>query len=207
MIWNITQRDIPHHGMESCSLAVRFEDLHLQLEKTMRAVADYLGLSYRSSLLESTFNGNAWMVARKGLSWSGARPEQAARDLQYISFTDKCLLFALLNECFVRWGYPCPKVFKHSLVRGLTCVLVVLIPTKMEIVAVRAFIAGILSPRRLGFRYAIKGLFQILICRLTIVSIVAVDMCRRLLFRRRAARLSVINIFETADRHDVAEMP
>ena len=197
VIWNVIQRGIPHHGMESRTVAVRFEDLHLHLEKTMRAVADCLGLSYRSSLLESTFNGAPWVVGRKAISWSGARPEQAARDLQYISFTDKCLLFALLNECFVCWSYPCPKLFKHVLVRGLTCVLGLLIPTKMEIVAARAFIGEILSSRCSGFRYAIKGSLQILICRLTIVLVIALGMCRLLPFGKRKARLSVIKVFET----------
>jgi hypothetical protein len=192
VIWNLTQRDRPHRGMESRTLAIRFEDLHLHLEKTMRALADCLGLLYRSSLLDSTFNGVPWVVMRGTSSWSGARPEQAVRDSRNISFTDKGLLFALLNEGFVAWDYPCPKIFKHALVRVLTCVLVLLIPMKMEVIAARGFIKELPSLRSGGFRYAIKGLVQILICRLTIMSIVAVELCRRIAFGKKVTRLSVI---------------
>jgi hypothetical protein len=194
VIWNLSQRDVPHRGMQSRTFAVRFEDLHLQPEKTMRAVANCLGLPYRASLLESTFNGVPWIVQRGTNSWSGARPEQAVRDSRNVSYADKGLLFALLYEGFVTWNYPCPKIFKHALVRVLICALVLIIPMKMEMIAVHRFIQKIPSSRGGGLRYAIKGSIQILICRFSIMSIVIVNLLRRLAFRRGATRLSVIRV-------------
>lgn len=171
VIRNITKGDIPHPGMESRTRAIRFEDLHLHLEKTMRAVVDWLGLPYQPSLLDSTFNGVSWVVRRKEKSWSGVRPEQAIRDSRNISFTDQGLLFAVLNEDFVAWDYPCPNIFKHAVVRVFTFMLVFLIPMKMEIIAARTLIKLGPSLRRGGFRYAIKGLVRIFICRVTIMSL------------------------------------
>jgi len=178
-------------------LAVRFEDLHLHLEKTMRGVAEWLNLPYRSSLLESTINGVPWVVMRGTNSWCGARAEQAARDLRYLSATDEGLLFAMLNESFEAWNYPYPRIFKHASVRLLTCALLLLIPMKMEMIAVRGLLKELSSVRPGGFRYAIRGLVQILICRFTIVAILAVDLCRRLAFGKKVARLSVIKVIET----------
>jgi hypothetical protein len=181
--------DMPHRGMESRTRTIRFEDLHLQLEKTMRAVADWLGLPYRSSLLDSTFNGVPWVVKRGTISWSGPRPEQAIRDARNISFTDQGLLFAVFNEDFMAWNYPCPNIFKHALVRILTCLLVLLIPMKIEIIAARRLIKKLPPLRCGGIRYAINGLVRIVICRVAIMSLLAVDLCRRLAFGKKVLKL------------------
>jgi hypothetical protein len=175
--------------METRTRAIRFEDLHLHLEKIMRAVADWLGLPYRSSLLDSTFNGVPWVVERGTISWSGARPEQAVRDSRNISSTDKGLLFAVLNDDFVAWNYPCPNIFKHALIRVLTCIVVLPIPMKMEIITVRRLMKGLPSLRCGGFRYAINGLVQIINCRAAIMLFLAMDLCRRLAFRKKVLEL------------------
>src|SRR6185437_13874002 len=117
VISHLIRADIPHTGMESRTRAIRFEDLHLDLERTMRAVADWLDLPYRSSMLDSTFNGVTWVVERGTMSWSGINPMQAVRDAKNISFTDSGLLFAVFNEDFVTWDYPCPNIYKHAVVR------------------------------------------------------------------------------------------
>jgi hypothetical protein len=184
-----TKADRPHPGMETRTRAIRFEDLHLHLEKIMRAVADWLGLPYRSSLLDSTFNGVPWVVERGTISWSGARPEQAVRDSRNISSTDKGLLFAVLNDDFVAWNYPCPNIFKHALIRVLTCIVVLPIPMKMEIITVRRLMKGLPSLRCGGFRYAINGLVQIINCRAAIMLFLAMDLCRRLAFRKKVLEL------------------
>jgi hypothetical protein len=189
VIWNMTKKDIPHPGMETRTRAVRFEDLHLHLEKTMRAVADWLGLSYRPSLLESTFNGIPWVVKRGTISWSGARPDQAIPDWRNTSFTDRCLLFAVFKEDFVAWNYPCPNIFKHALVRFLTCMLVLLIPMKIEMIAACSLIKGLRSPRFGALRYAVNSLARIFICRVAIMSFVAVELCRRLAFGKKVLEL------------------
>jgi len=186
VIRHLTISDIPHPGMESHTRAIRFEDLHLHLEKTMRAVADWLSLPFRSSLLDSTFNGVPWVVKRGTISFSGARPEQAVRNTRNISFTDQGLLFAVLNEDFVTWNYPCPNIFKHALIRVLTCMLVLLIPMKIEIIAARTSIKQI--PSR-GFRYAINIVAQSFVCRVGIMTLLAVDLGRRLIFGKKVLEL------------------
>jgi hypothetical protein len=181
VISTLTLVDMPHPGMESRTLVIRFEDLHLHTEKTMRGVADWLGLPFRSSLLESTFNGVRWVMRRGPITWSGARPEQANRSSLNCSFTDRCLLFAVLYEDFVACKYPCPTLFKHSSVRVLTCVIGLLIPMKIEMVAARRFFK--LSSWR-GWRSSIKVLGRLCICRAAIMLLLATELVRRLVFTK-----------------------
>jgi hypothetical protein len=125
--------DCPNRGMESRTLAVRFEDMHLNLERTMRAVADWLDLPYRSSLLNSTFNGVPWPVKRGNATWSGSRPEQAKRQSPNMWITDRALVFALFQENFVAWGYPCPAPFAQPWLRRLTLAANWILPTKIQL--------------------------------------------------------------------------
>jgi hypothetical protein len=186
VISHLTFADMPHASMESRTLAVRFEDLHLHLEETMGAVAAWLGLLNRSSLLDSTFNGVPFVWRRGTTTWSGARPEQAIRDSRNVSFTDRCMLFAVLYEDFVAWNYPCPKIFKHASVRVLTCMLVLLVPMKIEIITAHKVLK--LLPSR-GFRYTIKGLVRICIGRVATMSLLAVELYRRLAFGKQVLEL------------------
>jgi Sulfotransferase family len=180
--------DKPHSGMESRTLAVRFEDLHLHLEETMGAVAAWLGLAYRPSLLESTFNGlqYVWKPRTGAAGWSGARPEKAVRDSRNLFFTDRCLLFAVLYEDFVAWNYPCPRIFRHAWVRVLTCLLLLPVPTKIEIITARMVFK--LLPSK-NFSRAIKGLARICIGRVAIMSLLAVELYRRLVFGKQVLEL------------------
>jgi hypothetical protein len=180
--------DKPHSGMESRTRAVRFEDLHLHLEETMGAVAAWLGLSYRPSLLESTFNGRqyVWRPRTGAAGWSGARPEQAVRDSRNLFFTDRWLLFAVLYEDFVAWDYPCPRIFRHALVRVLTCALLLSLPMKIEVITAR--MAFKLLPSK-DFRRGIKGLARICVARLAIMSLLAVELYRRLVFGKQVLEL------------------
>ena len=178
----LNRNDKPHPEMEPRTRAVRFEDLHSCLETTMSAVANWLSLPHRSSLHLSTFNGIPWVVRRETHVWSGPRPEQAVRDTRHMSFTDKSLLFAVLNEDFVAWSYPYPELFKYRLVRALTVLLFVLIPMKIEIIEARAFLANFPPLRRGGIAYAINGMARIVVCRLAVMALLVVNLCRRLAF-------------------------
>jgi hypothetical protein len=188
----LNRYDKPHPGMESRTRTIRFEDLHLQLEKTMRAVADWLDLPYRPSLLDSTFNGVPWVVKRGTSSWSGPRPEQAIRDTRNISFTDKCLLFAVFNEDFVAWNYPCHKLFRNQLVRMLTFILIFLIPMRIEIIDTRTFMKNLASLRYGRFSYAVSGLVRIFICRVAVMSLLAANLCRRLAFGKHVLEYRIV---------------
>ena len=192
VMWNLTQRDVPQQGMEACTVAVRFEDLHTRLNETIRAVADWLGLSYRPSLLQSTYNSQPWVVTRGKHSWTGVRVEQTARDVTYTSFYDRALLFALLREGFVAWNYPCPRGFAYAPVRFITCIIAALIPTKMELFSARHLVKELSSARLVFLRHTVEGLAQIVACRMAIMLLVLVELVRRLISVNKVKRLSII---------------
>lgn len=177
---------LPHPGKESRTRVVRFEDLHLRLEETMRALVGWLGLAYSSSLLDSTFHDRPYLWRSGTNIWSGARPEAATRDAQDTSFTDRCLFFALLNEEFVAWNYPCPGIFRHAPVRILTCMLLLLIPLKMEIMSACGLFK--LLPSK-GWRYGINGIIRILVCRAGIMSLVMVELYRRVVVGKKVLQM------------------
>jgi hypothetical protein len=172
----LTFAGLPHPGMESRTQIVRFEDLHLRLEQTMRGLAAWLGLPYCASLLNSTFHDRPYVWRSGANVWSGVRPKAAIRDSRHASLTDRWLLFALLNEDFVAWNYSYPKLFRHASARILACALVLLIPMKMEFIS-----AGTLIKSRAakGFRGAMKGIVRLCLCRAGIVCLVITELYRR----------------------------
>ncbi len=167
----LTDKDRPQAGMESRTRTVRFEDLHRAPAETMRDLADWLGLPYRPALLDSTFNGIPYVVARDGKTWSGPRLEQVQRRSGNLSGKDRSLLFALFYENFADWNYPCPKIFENPVVRSIVFISLLLIPTRMESITARAvFKLRILPSLRHGrILLAIGCLLGIVLCRLKIV--------------------------------------
>jgi hypothetical protein len=178
--------DCPHPGLESRTRAIRFEDLHGDIAGTMGRLVAWLGLPFQTSLLESTFNGTPYVVERKGQAWSGQRPEQAQRHSQNISMTDRALIYALLYDNFATWNYPCPRIFRNPLVRGVTCLLLMFIPTKMETTTASAvFKLQVLPSLQSGnVWFAIGRALRIVYCRLGIMSVVAAECFRRLLAKK-----------------------
>jgi hypothetical protein len=181
VIHNLARTDQPHSGMESRTRAIRFEDLHDKTEKTIGRLVDWLGLPYHVAVLKSTFNGTPYVVERNGITWSGARPEQALRSSRNVALTDQALLFALFYEDFVAWNYSCPKIFGHRLVRGLTCMLVLPIPMKTEVIRAWAAIKDQVFPSLMRGRllFAFKCLFGIFRWRLSIMRLIVVEFYRR----------------------------
>lgn len=181
LVSHLTYADVPHTGMEPRTRAIRFEDLHLHLEATMRSVAGWLGLPFQPSLLESSFNGIPFVATRGTTVWSGARPEQAVRDSTNVSFTDRGLLYAVLREDFVAWKYPCPKAFAHASVRVLICMLFVLIPMRIEIITAKLLFNS-LPTASLG--YAVGGFARLLASRAAIILLLVAELGRRLASRK-----------------------
>jgi len=179
----LANKDRPQLGMESRTWAVRFEDLHLATEATMHALSDWLGLSYRNTLLDSTFNGIPWVVTRDGVSWSGRRLQNVQRRSSNLSPLDRALMFVFFYENFVEWNYPFPKLLRYRIVRLAVFVFLFLLPTKMEVVAAReVFKKRILrSLRQRDFLGAIKLLGVFGFCRVKIVALMTPA-----LFSRRA---------------------
>jgi len=166
--------DEAHVGMRSHTLAVRFEDLHLHLKDTMRTVADWLGLPFRPSLVESTFSGRPWTVTQGTATWTGARPTQAARNNRYSWFTDRYLFFATQYENFSEWNYPCPGIFRHAIVRILVGLPLLLIPMRIEVMTVRSVFS---SP---DVRVVGRGVVRLCIQRIQIMLLLALELYRRL---------------------------
>ena len=52
---------LPQKLEEKNFLTVRLEDLHMDLENSVRVVARWLGIRYQESLLQSTLGGKAWL--------------------------------------------------------------------------------------------------------------------------------------------------
>jgi hypothetical protein len=177
----LANKDRPQSGMESRTRAIRFEDLHCDLAKTMRDLSDWLGLRYQSTLLDSTFNGIPWVVTRDGEAWSGPRLEQVQRSSRNLSRKDRALLFALFYDNFVEWNYPCPKIFGHPIVRWTVFASLFLLPTKMEIIAARAVFKHRILPavRNGSASRAIRSLLGIGFCRLRIIWLLVPAFCRR----------------------------
>jgi len=180
----LPDQDGPHRGMESRTRTVRFEDMHRDTPQTMRDLAEWLGLPYQATLLDSTFNGIAWTVTRDGKTWSGRRLEQIQRSSRNLSAKDRALLFASFYENFVDWDYPSPKIFRHPIVRCVVFVSLFAFPTKMETITARAvFERWILPSLRQGnISAAINSLLGIGYYRLKIIGLLAQVFFRRLVF-------------------------
>jgi hypothetical protein len=187
----LTDRDRPHSGMESRTRTVRFEDLHRDAAGAMRDLADWLGLPYQATLLDSTFNGLPYVVSREGNAWSGRRLEQAQRQSGNLSRRDRALLFAVFYENFADWNYPCPRIFANAPVRCIVFVSLLLMPMKMEMLAARAIFRRRIVPSlgRGNIVDAIRCVAGIVFCRLKIIWLLTPVFLRR--YTHRAALLAV----------------
>jgi hypothetical protein len=199
-VLRLINKDRPHVGMESRTLAIRFEDLHCDTAHTMRDLAHWLGLSYQTTLLDSTFNGIPYVVTRDGKAWSGHRPEQAQRSLRHVSLKDRALLFAVFYQNFVAWNYPYPKLFGNPIVRSIVFIALGLVPMKMEIMVARAiFRRRILPALRHGHvLIALNAFLGILSYRLVAIWLLVPDF-----FRRCAYRKTLLQIVDSREPHRV----
>lgn len=183
----LTTKDRPQLGMECRSRAIRFEDLHCNVAETMQQLSDWLGFTYQPVLLDSTFNGIPYLVSGGGKTWSGPRLDQARRQSRYFSIMDRALLFALFYENFAHWKYPCPRIFGHRIIRLMTVVLLVLMPTRMEIIGAGAVLERRILPsvRRGNISRAIRSLVAVGFCRLKIMWLFLFVVLRRCAFRTK----------------------
>jgi hypothetical protein len=190
-LYHLIRSDQPHPGTASRTRAVRFEDLHTNLQPTISRLLDWLGLPYHIDVSKSTFNGMPYVVERAGTSWSGSRPEQAQRSSQSIRLTDKAILFALFYENFLAWHYYCPRLFEHALFRGLAFMLALPLPMKSELIHARAAVQAELLPSiRLGnFGAAFGCLLRICKSRFIIIKLVFVEFWRRIIFGKTVLEL------------------
>jgi len=174
--------DTPHRGMESRTRAIRFEDMHVAPEATMRRLADWLGLSYQPCLVDSTWNGIPYVVQVRGVPACGANPANAKRRSKNLDFIDRMLIFALMHANFTEWSYPSPRAMRKRWVRLCVIALLWLVPTKMEFVTARLVLAKQALPRVSNgrIRFALGAPFFLLTRRLRLMWLVAKEARRRL---------------------------
>jgi Sulfotransferase family len=182
----LVDADRAHSGMEAQTVAIRFEDLHCGTAATMRELSAWLGLSYQPSLLRSTFNGLPYIVVRDGQSWSGPRPANVGRHLGNTWKKDRMMLYAIFNENFRAWRYPCPKIIGVPIVRCLVVLLFPFLPMKTEIIVARAAFRYRVLPSLRRRQWAILGhsLLRILFCRLAITWLLLREGVRRLIHQK-----------------------
>jgi hypothetical protein len=125
--------------------AVRIEDLNRDTEGQMRALAEFLGLSWHPCLLESTFNGLAYGGDQLSPGQANATAQQAPSSAESdaaLDRLDRYVLSGLLANFRREFGYGDTP----ALQRWLTPLLV-LLPTRLER---RAWLASLASVLRAG---------------------------------------------------------
>lgn len=184
-LFDLTNKDRAHSGMESRTRAVRFEDLHCNTAETMGGLAEWLGLSYQATLLDSTFNGVPYVIARDGKAWSGQRFEQAQRHSRHQSRKDQTLLFSVFYENFAEWNYPCPEILGSLIYRCMAFLALFCFPMQMEVTTARTvFKRTILPSLRDGeILPALRFLLAVGFCRLKIIRLLSYTFLSRC-FRR-----------------------
>jgi hypothetical protein len=133
--------DSGHEGMSARTRAVRFEDMHTAPEALMRRVADWLGIAYLPSLIESTWNRAPYVVTIRGVASCGANPANAQRRSKNLDFPDRLMVFALLHDNFVAWNYPYPKTMDRRFLRLCAVALFWPLPMKIEVLTGRLVLA------------------------------------------------------------------
>jgi hypothetical protein len=179
----LLRSDRPYLGMEARTCAIRFEDLHLQPEATMRRLAPWLGIAFRSSMLESTFNGRPFVWRNGDKSWVGANPSNAQRRSNNLNRADRMLIFALLQRNFLAWGYPMPRAFRSKTLCLAVLGLLWLLPMKIERITAQLIVGRQAWPalRRGKVRFACGAGYFLLMLRARMM---------RLLAREGGARLA-----------------
>jgi len=174
--------DRAHAGQEARTRAIRFEDLHLAPEATMRHLADWLGIPYLPCLVESTWNGRPYTVKIRGVTWCGPNPDNAKRRSKNLDLADRLMIFALLHNNFIAWNYPSPTAFRRRWIRLCIIALLWFVPMKMELATARWVLQLQALPNlrrgRLGF--AIRAPFFLLTRRLRMMSMIAAQARLRL---------------------------
>ena len=131
------------------SAAVRFEDLHMDPEATMRRLASWLDLAWDPELLHTTYNGVLACHKKNGALISGLDPARARyRPPATLHLIDRAVLRLLLWQNRQLWGYrwnghtrPPRRVLRSSVgaitttIRYVVTSILLWVPAKYEYLA------------------------------------------------------------------------
>jgi hypothetical protein len=178
--------DRAHAGMDTRTGAIRFEDLHLSPESTMRRLAAWLGIVYRPTLLESTFNGVPYVYESGGATWVGANPKNARRRSLRLNSVDRLLMFTLLQDNFLEWKYESPNVSRSKWSRLCIIGLLLLVPMKMELLNARLVVQRQVIPalRKGRIGYALGAPIYLIMRRCVMIAFIAMQTRLRLTGKR-----------------------
>jgi hypothetical protein len=183
--------DAGHGGLRARTRAIRFEDMHLTPEQTMRRLAEWLGVPYRPCMLESTLNGRPYVVEAGGRRWVGANPNNALRRSTSLNTLDRLMVFAVLHRNFAEWNYPYPRFLRHRSTRALLVLIGTLVPTKMEWVNIKNIVrlqaATALRKRR--FATALFAPCALVLYRLRMIQLFTSAVAARSLGKTRPMRV------------------
>ena len=182
----LTDRDRPQPGAEMRSFALRFEDLHVAPETLMQRAAAFLGIPFTTSLLESTFNGVAWVNVTPGGTWTGANPANSTRRSRNLGFRGRVLISALMYEEFRTWRYPVRAWLRHRIPRAIAFGAIWLSlwvwPMRMERIGAanvwRQQVIPAIKARR--YAYAVRSLRSLITCHVRLLMLLGREGRRRL---------------------------
>jgi hypothetical protein len=182
--------DAGHRQYANETRIVRFEDMHVATERTMRRLSRWLDIPYDECLVQSTWNGRPWVVMVRGVATAGTNPASARRRQKNLTALDRLLVRALMQENFIAWGYESRGVTLRGVVLALMNLRLLVLPLKIELVNVAVVYRAQLVPgmRAQGIPFALRGALFLLQRRVRMVTLVAADSLRRLTGRHRVMR-------------------
>lgn len=114
--------------------AVRLEDMHAQPEEVMRSITEWLGLTWHSCLLNSTFDGKIWWNRPESPKQSGFGGQMLSRNvLRRLSALDRFRVKAIARPKARAWGYDAiDNAGLAEMWRALLLALTIWIPWRDE---------------------------------------------------------------------------
>ena len=115
-------------------VSLRQESLHEHHEGSMKSLADWLGVEFSDSMLQSTFDGKAWWGdVTNETPVSGLDPAAMSDKWRgSISNTDSFVIEGISFQFFKRYNYKLTKYRHDSALNRLLLLCAVLLPSKAE---------------------------------------------------------------------------
>lgn len=124
---------------------IRLEDLHQRSRETMQALADWLGIAWNDSLLQSTCNGMKWWNDSGALRIAGfSNSVIDQRYEEYLPKFDRLRLNVLFASKLAAQGYHV-GYWQRSIVAGLLVLPLLVLPFKIELLS-RTHLKAYLPP-------------------------------------------------------------
>jgi hypothetical protein len=153
----ITIGGVVHEAFDPIGAAVRFEDMHSNTEKVMRAVAKWIGVDWNQTMLEPTIDGKEMLFYKKGKILRGLnRNIEKEQCAQHFTWFGKLAFQWANRQAYDKWGYR-RSIHSKSL-NSIIEIFSKFIPMKMEWILFKQDIVKVLKTAR-NRRRATKASF------------------------------------------------